>query len=72
MADFMTVDDMPQEGMEVDTEEIRQEEVPNFPALSAQAMGNEFEYRRVRCPPNRLTPLRNNWEQILTPVVQYL
>ncbi|RYH28335.1 hypothetical protein EON65_12470 [archaeon] len=38
MSDFMHVDDAPQGGMEVDAEEMGQEEVPNFPAISAQAM----------------------------------
>jgi hypothetical protein len=46
---------------------------PHFPKLSAvQANGNKSEYRRVRCPPHRYTPLREHWEQILTPLVEYL
>jgi hypothetical protein len=46
---------------------------PHFPKLSAlQANGNRSEYRRVRCPPHRYTPLRDHWEQILTPLVEYL
>jgi hypothetical protein len=46
---------------------------PHFPQLSAvQASGNKVEYRRVRCPPHRYTPLREHWEQILTPLVEYL
>jgi RNA-binding protein PNO1 len=46
---------------------------PVFPQLSAaQASGNKIEYRRVRCPPHRYTPLREHWEQILTPLVEYL
>jgi hypothetical protein len=46
---------------------------PHFPELSAvQASGNKIEYRRVRCPPHRYTPLRESWEQILTPLVEYL
>jgi len=46
---------------------------PHFPKLSAvQASGNRSEYRRVRCPPHRYTPLREYWEQILTPLVEYL
>jgi hypothetical protein len=49
------------------------EEQPHFPELSAvQASGNKIEYRRVRCPPHRYTPLRDSWEQILTPLVEYL
>lgn len=27
---------------------------------------------RIRVPPNRMTPLRENWEQILTPLVEHL
>lgn len=44
-----------------------------FPPLSTQdvAAGN-IEYRRIRCPPNRLSPLRNAWDNIMTPIVQYL
>ena len=46
---------------------------PVFPKLSAmQAGGGRVEYRRVRCPPHRYTPLRENWEQILMPLVEYL
>lgn len=49
------------------------EEQPIFPKLSAiEAGGGRIEYRRVRCPPHRYTPLRENWEQILTPLVEYL
>ena len=48
-------------------------EQPHFPKLSAvQASGNRVEYRRVRCPPHRYTPLREHWGQILTPLVEYL
>jgi hypothetical protein len=46
---------------------------PKFPKLSALlANGNRSEYRRVRCPSHRYTPLREHWEQILTPLVEYL
>lgn len=48
-------------------------EQPQFPELTAvQASGGKVEYRRVRCPPHRYTPLREHWEQILTPLVEYL
>jgi RNA-binding protein PNO1 len=58
-----------------DQEENMDDDVdqPVFPQLSAaQANGNKVEYRRVRCPPHRYTPLREHWEQILTPLVEYL
>jgi hypothetical protein len=54
-------------------EEDGDQQQPVFPKLSAaQASGNKIEYRRVRCPAHRYTPLRENWEQILTPLVEYL
>jgi hypothetical protein len=54
-------------------EQAAANEQPEFPELSAQqASGNRVEYRRVRCPPHRYTPLREHWEQILTPLVEYL
>jgi RNA-binding protein PNO1 len=47
--------------------------LPNFPKLSAHASSNgRSEYRRIRCPPHRYTPLRENWENILTPLVDFL
>ena len=46
---------------------------PDFPAISAAAaMGGKAEYRRVRCPPHRLTPLRNHWEHLMSPIVEFL
>jgi RNA-binding protein PNO1 len=50
---------------------------PNFPAVDAQqaAMpmnGESAEYRRVRVPANRYTPLRENWEHMMTPIVKYM
>lgn len=46
---------------------------PLFPAMTASEMnGGRVEYRRVRCPPNRLTPLRNQWDNLMTPIVEYL
>jgi hypothetical protein len=57
----------------------REETHPTFPKLSSAASGGRIgggggkvEYRRVRCPPHRYTPLREHWEQILTPLVEHL
>ena len=49
-------------------------EQPTFQKLSASAsrIGGKSEYRRMRCPAHRYTPLRENWEQLLTPLVEYL
>ena len=46
---------------------------PNFPAISAlAATGGKAEYRRIRCPPHRLTPLRNQWDHVMSPIVEFL
>ena len=47
---------------------------PTFAKLSARASraGGKADYRRVRCPAHRYTPLRECWEQLLTPLVEYL
>ena len=46
---------------------------PIFPQVNAQdAIGNKIEYRRVRCPPHRLTPLRAQWETLMSPIVEHL
>jgi len=50
-------------------------EQPTFQKLSAQhsrPTNSKSEYRRIRCPAHRYTPLRENWEQLLTPLVEYL
>ncbi|CAM9175145.1 unnamed protein product [Choristocarpus tenellus] len=45
----------------------------NFPALSAREMqGGKDDFRRIRCPPHRLTPLRLNWENLVTPTVEHM
>ena len=49
---------------------------PNFPPVSAQQQGpavsDQAEYRRVRVPANRYTPLRDNWEHMMTPIVKHM
>ena len=54
---------------------------PNFPAVSAQQDGpggtgvggaESVEYRRVRVPANRYTPLRDNWANMMTPIVKHM
>ena len=57
--------------MDSNTEDVIDQ--PTFTKLSALAdRGGKVEYRRVRCPPHRYTPLREDWEQILMPLVQFL
>ncbi|CAM9400275.1 unnamed protein product [Ectocarpus fasciculatus] len=46
---------------------------PDFPALTAREMGGgKDDFRSIRCPPHRLTPLRNSWENIVTPTVEHM
>jgi RNA-binding protein PNO1 len=61
--------------MDEDNEDTMAEETtrPNFPALTAGATtAGQVEYRRIRVPPHRLTPLRAQWENITSPIVEYL
>ncbi|CAK4076688.1 unnamed protein product [Aphanomyces euteiches] len=47
--------------------------VPSFPALSAQQMeGGKNDFRRVRVPAHRYTPLKNDWPNIMKPIVEHL
>eukprot|EP00614_Pseudopedinella_elastica_P021526 CAMPEP_0172634272 /NCGR_PEP_ID=MMETSP1068-20121228/193673_1 /TAXON_ID=35684 /ORGANISM="Pseudopedinella elastica, Strain CCMP716" /LENGTH=255 /DNA_ID=CAMNT_0013446183 /DNA_START=4 /DNA_END=771 /DNA_ORIENTATION=- len=47
--------------------------VPDFPALTAQEMGTgSKQYRRIRVPPHRLTPLRAEWDTVMAPIVEHL
>ena len=57
----------------IDDEHAVDAEQPTFAKLDALAdRGGKAEYRRIRCPPHRYTPLREDWEQILMPLVQFL
>ena len=52
---------------------VATKETPSFPPVSASAvMGGKVEYRKIRCPPHRLTPLRNQWENLMSPIVEHL
>lgn len=46
---------------------------PDFAPLShAEASGGMVEYRKIRVPPHRMTPLRENWEQIAGSIVEHM
>ncbi|KAL7530914.1 hypothetical protein ACHAXR_003742 [Thalassiosira sp. AJA248-18] len=58
-------------------EDEQQNQQPTFQKLTPSASkpnshANKSEYRRIRCPAHRYTPLRSSWEQLLTPLVEYL
>jgi len=59
--------------LRIDSERDADIAPPSFPKISAaDALGGKTEFRRVRCPPHRLTPLRNQWENIMSPIVEFL
>ena len=47
-------------------------DAPNYPPVSASTDSTGDDYRRVRCPASRLTPLRNQWDSLMSPIVEYL
>ncbi|TDH72105.1 hypothetical protein CCR75_004570 [Bremia lactucae] len=56
--------------MDVDTNDtiVR----PEFPALSVQQSGGKNDFRRVRVPAHRYTPLKKDWPNIMKPIVEHL
>ncbi|KAJ8603793.1 hypothetical protein CTAYLR_000196 [Chrysophaeum taylorii] len=47
--------------------------IPTFAALSAEEMSDgRVEYRKVRIPAHRYTPLRKTWEKLIAPLTQQL
>jgi RNA-binding protein PNO1 len=66
-------DNTPQQDADGDSmEDGASGEVPAFAPVSHKPQSNPNEYRRIRCPPHRYTPLRNNWDKILPPLVEHL
>ncbi|KAL1923044.1 uncharacterized protein VTP21DRAFT_9420 [Calcarisporiella thermophila] len=54
-------------GMEVDSEK------PNFKPIKASELhNNKGQVRRITIPPNRMTPLKNDWLKIYSPLVEHL
>jgi RNA-binding protein PNO1 len=44
-----------------------------FAPLTALSMNEgHIEERKIPVPPHRMTPLKNNWERIYTPIVSHL
>jgi len=75
--DVMDEEDMDEneEDEELVPEEERPQIVfkPSFPALTPQEMnGGKSEYRKIPVPPNRMTPLKDQWLKIYTPIVTHM
>ncbi|KAI9905132.1 hypothetical protein PsorP6_013794 [Peronosclerospora sorghi] len=46
---------------------------PNFPALNAQQQsGFKNDFRRVRVPAHRYSPLKKDWPNVMKPIVEHL
>ena len=47
--------------------------MPLFPALTAsEALGGKVEWRKVAVPAHRLTPLKESWMDLYTPVTEHM
>ena len=72
-ASIVAEDQQQQMQMDAEGNEMSPDSMPTFQKLSAASQtDSKSEYRRIRCPPHRYTPLRENWESILTPLVEFL
>eukprot|EP01103_Thecamoeba_quadrilineata_P005738 TRINITY_DN15501_c0_g1_i1.p1 TRINITY_DN15501_c0_g1~~TRINITY_DN15501_c0_g1_i1.p1 ORF type:complete len:232 (-),score=36.45 TRINITY_DN15501_c0_g1_i1:115-747(-) len=45
---------------------------PSFPPISISQLDKSSQYRKISVPPNRFTPLKNNWMKIYTPIVNHM
>mmetsp|Transcript_7599 Transcript_7599/g.20328 ORF Transcript_7599/g.20328 Transcript_7599/m.20328 type:complete len:270 (+) Transcript_7599:76-885(+) len=45
---------------------------PNFPALNPKQQGMRKQLRRIAVPPNRMTPLKASWMQLIQPLVEHM
>jgi RNA-binding protein PNO1 len=68
-----------EEAVPMDADEASDEETagpydkPKFAALSAQELaGGKKQMRRIPVPQNRLTPLRNQWMEMIQPLVEHM
>lgn len=71
----MQVDNDMMESDHLDTDSIMQPVVrPDFAPLSVNEMAESQRdlYRKVPIPPHRMTPLRDNWLKIYSPLVEHM
>jgi len=45
---------------------------PDFPALNPKQQGMRNQLRRIGVPPNRMTPLKSSWMQLIQPLVEHM
>jgi RNA-binding protein PNO1 len=71
----ITVDQIQQQVQQQDAIREKQETLaPNFPPMQQQATQQlvKKEMRRIKVPQNRFSPLRENWENIMRPIVDHM
>mmetsp|Transcript_555 Transcript_555/g.774 ORF Transcript_555/g.774 Transcript_555/m.774 type:complete len:231 (+) Transcript_555:72-764(+) len=63
----------------VETEPIKIEAIeceanrPNFPPISERKKTTlKRDSRRIRCPKNRISPLRESWDKIVAPITEHM
>ncbi|XP_042894924.1 RNA-binding protein pno1 [Parasteatoda tepidariorum] len=61
-----------QTGMDVDMQSDRKRHRPHFPPAKSVDSTGKGEMRKIPVPPNRYTPLKENWMKIFTTVVEHL
>lgn len=62
-------------GMEEDEEALANKEPytkPNFPALNVEQQAGRRQFRRIMVPTNRMGPLKNNWVNLIQPIVEHM
>lgn len=71
----ITADQIQQQVQQQDAIRQKQETLaPNFPPLQQQYAQQlvKKEMRRIKVPQNRFSPLRENWENIMRPIVDHM
>jgi len=58
-------DDIPMENLE----DFGKHDI-EFEKVTIESLAKKLDIRRIPVPPHRMTPLRNNWEKIVTTVVE--
>ncbi|KAJ3327184.1 pre-rRNA-processing protein pno1 [Gonapodya sp. JEL0774] len=62
-------DDSGDSGSEIRGEELKK---PQFERLKASEEHTSAEFRRIPIPPHRMSPLKQNWMKIYTPLVEHM
>jgi len=67
---FNQDDKLDEENDDIPIEDLEFNNVIDFEKTTVNELSKKSDLRRIPVPPHRLTPLRNNWEKIVTTVVE--